>query len=392
MTVPAGVRTPVYLDHHATTPPDPRVLEAMDRAQREYFGNPASTAHAFGWSAAALVERAREQVAALVGAQPREVVFTSGATEADNLAVLGLAATCDRPGHIVCSVFEHEAVLEPVARLEAWGWEVTRVPCDGEGLVTPEAVVRSLRPETRLVAVMAAQNEIGVIQPVAGIGAVCRERGVPLFTDAAQAAWLTDLDLRRDSLDLIALSGHKMHGPKGVGALVIRAGRPRLVLEPRQLGGGQERGLRAGTLNVPGIVGLGEACALAAAGRPAETERLRGLRDRLLEILREGLDGVTLNGSATRRLPHSLNVSFAGLQSHSLLGRLRRVAASSGSACSSDSTEPSAVLRALGVEPGLARASLRLSLGRFTTAAEVEFAGREIVDVVRELRREADGG
>ncbi|NCQ34999.1 cysteine desulfurase, partial [bacterium] len=281
----APVKTPVYLDHNATTPCDPRVLEVMNRVHREHFGNPASFGHAFGWSAAALVEKARGQVAGLIGAEPHEIVFTSGATEADNLAVLGVAAACAEPGHLVCSVFEHEAVLEPVAGLEARGWRVTRLPADGRGLVEPALVGNALQPDTRFVAVMAAQNEIGTIQPVAGIGRICREKGVPFFTDAVQAVAYGNIDVRRDAIDLLSLSGHKIHGPKGVGALFVRAGRPHLGLVARQLGGGQERGLRAGTLNVPGIVGLGEACVLAAECRQEETVRLGGLRDGLWKKL-----------------------------------------------------------------------------------------------------------
>ncbi|PJA75956.1 IscS subfamily cysteine desulfurase [bacterium CG_4_9_14_3_um_filter_65_15] len=383
----APVKTPVYLDHNATTPCDPRVLEVMNRVHREHFGNPASFGHAFGWSAAALVEKARGQVAGLIGAEPHEIVFTSGATEADNLAVLGVAAACAEPGHLVCSVFEHEAVLEPVAGLEARGWRVTRLPADGRGLVEPALVGNALQPDTRFVAVMAAQNEIGTIQPVAGIGRICREKGVPFFTDAVQAVAYGNIDVRRDAIDLLSLSGHKIHGPKGVGALFVRAGRPHLGLVARQLGGGQERGLRAGTLNVPGIVGLGEACVLAAECRQEETVRLGGLRDGLWKKLRAGLGDVVLNGAAEPRLPHNLNLSFPGVPAHALLGRLTRLAVSSSSACTSGSSEPSAVLLALGVEPDLARSSLRISLGRFTTGAEVDFAAEEIVAVVRELRR-----
>ncbi len=381
------MKTPVYLDHHATTPLDPRVLDVMTVVQREHFGNPSSTAHAKGWAAAALVEKARAQVAELIGAEPREIIFTSGATEADNLAVQGAAEAYQARGnHLVCSAFEHEAVAAPMADLEHRGWNISRALPDHRGVVTAETVTKLLTSGTVLVAVMAAQNEIGTIQPIADIGMTCKQRGILFFTDAVQAVGHIPVDVKAMDIDLLSLSGHKIYGPKGVGALYVRGRNPRVVLRPRVLGGGQERGLRAGTLNVPGIVGLGEACALVAASRGAEQDRLRGLRDRLWSRLTEALPGVHLNGALEPRLPNSLNVSFEGVRAHSLLGKLTRLCVSSSSACASGSTEPSAVLMGIGVSRDLAMSSLRISCGRFTTKQEIDFAGETIVQVVQTLR------
>ncbi len=380
------VRTPVYLDHHATTPPDPRVVDAMVRVLRDHPGNAASGTHAFGWAAAKLVEQAREHVAALVGATPREIVFTSGATEAANLALFGVTGARAAAGHLVISAFEHEAVAAPAARLRAAGWSLTEVRAGADGVVDPAAVAAALRPDTVLVAVMAAQNEIGTLQPVAEVGRLCKERGALYLCDAAQAAGKVTVDVLRDGVDLLALSAHKLYGPQGVGALYVRRRDPRVALQARQWGGGQERGLRAGTLNVPGIVGFGEACRLAALEMDTEAARLRGLRDRLWRALQGELSGVSLNGDAERRLPGNLNVSFAGVRAHSLLGAVTRLAVSSGSACSSAESAPSAVLTGIGVPDDLAAASLRIGLGRGTTAAEVDFAAAEIVAAVRTLR------
>ncbi len=381
------MQTPVYLDYHATTPPDPRVLAVMERAQREHFGNPASSGHAFGWAASALVEKARGQVADLIGAEPREIILTSGATEADNLAVFGIAeAYAARGRHLVCSAFEHEAVLAPMAELESRGWQVTRISPDRGGLIDPREVAASLRDDTVLVAVMAAQNELGTIQPMADIGRACQEHGTFFFTDAVQAVGHIPVNVTAMGIDLLALSGHKICGPKGVGALYVRGRRRRISLHPQVFGGGQERGLRAGTLNVPGIVGLGEACSLVAAERDAEYVRVKRLRDRLLGRLQESLTGVYLNGAEEPRLPNNLNVSFAGVRAHTLLGKLTRICVSSSSACSSGFTEPSAVLMGIGVPRDLAMASLRISCGRFTTEPEIDFAGETIVQVVRALR------
>jgi cysteine desulfurase len=382
------MRTPVFLDHHATTPVDPRVLDLLDRVQREHFGNPASFGHAFGWAAARLVEDAREQVAALVGGRAREIVFTSGATEADNLALLGTAAVWqDRRRHLVISALEHEAVAAPAAELARRGWELTVVPSGDDGLVDPQRVADALRPDTALVSLMAAQNEVGTVQPLAAVGRLCKERGVLLHSDAAQAAGRIPLDVQDLGVDLLSLSAHKMYGPKGVGALWVRSRDPRVQLRPLVHGGGQERGLRPGTLNVPGIAAFGEACRIAAEELPAEAARLRRLRDGLLDGLLDQLDGVHLNGAREPRLPGSLNVSIAGLPAHRLLGALTVLAVSSSSACSSAGTDPSRILRTLGRDDDLARASLRVGLGRFTTQEETDFAAEHIVAVVRRLRR-----
>lgn len=381
------VRTPVYLDHHATTPPDPRVLAVLERVQREHWGNPASAGHAYGWAAAKVVEQAREQVAALLGAEPREIVFTSGATEADNLAILGAAeALAPRGRHLVTTNLEHDAVAGPVAALVRRGWEATVVAAGPDGLVRVEDVAAALRDDTVLVSVIAAQNEIGTIQPLAGIGAACRARGVLLHTDAAQAVGRIPLDVRRLPVDLLSCSAHKLYGPKGVGALWLRRREPRATVAPLLHGGGQERGLRPGTLPAPLIAGFGEACRIAAAELDQESARVGDLRDRLWRRLQDGLDGVRLNGAEQPRLPGNLNVSFAGVPAGSLAGALGVLAVSSGSACSSADGGPSRILRAIGVPEDLAGASLRLGLGRGTTAAEVEFAAARIVAAVRELR------
>ncbi|MCP4574215.1 MAG: cysteine desulfurase [bacterium] len=383
------VRTPVYLDHHATTPVDPRVLDLLARVQRQVFGNPSSANHAFGWSAARLVDRAREQVAALVGGTAREIVFTSGATEADNLALLGVAeAHADRGRHLVATNLEHEAVAGPLRILAERGWGVTSVAADRDGLVAPEDVAAALRPDTVLVSVIAAQNEIGTIQPLARIGRICKEAQVLFHTDAAQAAGRIPIDVAAWGADLLSLSAHKLYGPKGVGALWVRRRDPRVVLKPLLHGGGQERDLRPGTLNVPGIAAFGEACRLAAEELPADAQRLRELRDGLLARLQGELKGVHLNGACEPRLPGNLNVSFAGIRGGRLLGALTTLAVSAGSACASAKSGPSAVLKALGVPDDLAAASLRIGLGRGTTAAEVDYAAARIIAAVTKLRAE----
>ena len=384
-----SVKTPVYLDHHATTPLDPRVRDVLERVQRDHFGNPASSWHAPGWAAARLVEEAREKVAALVGAASSEIVFTSGATEAANLALLGAVATPDGgSGHLVTTVLEHEAVAGPASELERRGWRVTQVACGAGGVVEPGAIEAAFGAYTALVAVMAAQNEIGTIQPIREIGAACKEHGVLFFTDAAQAVGRIPLDVRDMGIDLLAISSHKLYGPKGVGALYVRRRDPRVTVRPLMFGGGQERGLRPGTLNVPGIAAFGEACLVAGEVMGEESMRLRGFRDRLLAGLTEGLGGIHVNGALDHRLPGNLNVSFEGVRAHRLLGALTTLAVSSSSACSSATTGPSPVLRALGVSDDLAMASLRVGLGRFTTEAEVDFAVRTIVDAVSRLRKE----
>ncbi len=381
---------PIYLDHHATTPVDPRVLERMVTVLRDQFGNPASSGHAYGWAANALVDAAREEVAALVGATAREIVFTSGATESCNLALTGLAQAAEPAGrHIVTTNLEHPAVSAPLARLADAGWTVTTVAADTHGLVDPQAVVAALTDTTVLVAVIAAQNEIGTLQPVREIATACRARGTRLFVDGAQAVGKVPLDVQADGIDLLAFSAHKIYGPKGVGALFVRRRDPRVSLVPQIVGGGQERGLRSGTLNVPGIVAFGEACRLARLEREVEASRLRTLRDRLWKRLRDGITDLRLNGDARRRLPGNLHVSVPGLPPGRLLPALTRLAVSAGAACSSDTPETSPILAALGVDPALARNSLRLGLGRFTTEAEVDEAAAVIVAAVTTLRREA---
>jgi cysteine desulfurase len=381
------VKPPIYLDHNATTPIDPRVLARLQEVQRDHFGNPASTSHAFGWAAAKLVEDARAEVASLLGATPPEIVFTSGATEANNLALKGVAASYRGRGrHLVTTLFEHEAVLEPLAELEQDGWEVTHLPVGNDGVVDPAAVAAALRPDTVLVSMMAAQNEIGTLQPVAAVAEICKRHGALLHSDAAQAVGKIPLAAQTDGFDLLSLSAHKLYGPKGVGALYVRRRAPRVTLTPQQTGGGQENGLRAGTLNVPGIVGLGEACRLARVELAAEGERLTRLRERLWRALRTALDGVVLNGDPVRRLPGNLNVSFEGLESRRLLGALTGLAVSAGAACTSGGDGPSRVLSALGLPDDLARASLRVGIGRHTSEAEIDFAAERIVDAVRRLR------
>ncbi len=382
-----ALRTPVYLDHHATTPIDPRVLEMLQRVQKDHFGNPASSGHAFGWAAARLVEEAREKVAQLVAGTAREIIFTSGATEADNLALLGVAEVYGSGGcHVITSNLEHEAVRGPLAEFVQRGGRVTTVGAGSDGCVDAVDVASALQRDTIMVSVMAAQNEIGTLQPLAQIGRICKERGVLFHTDAAQAAGRIPLDVERDGIDLLSLSSHKIYGPKGVGALYVRRRDPRVTLRPLMFGGGQERDLRPGTLNVPGIAAFGEACRLAAEEMNDEALRLRGLRDRLWAALDGALDGVYLNGSSEKRLAGNLNVSFDGIRAHRLLGALTVLAVSSGSACSSIETRPSAILEAIGVSGELALASLRIGLGRFTTAEEVDFAADKIIEVVRKLR------
>ena len=379
----------VYLDNQATTPVDPRVLDAMLPYFLEEFGNPASVQHAMGRRAEAAVERAREQVAALIGAEAREIVFTSGATESNNLAIKGAVRFArDKQGrnHVVTAATEHKCVLESARRLESEGIAVTVLPVEGDGHVDLGRLRDALTERTSLVSLMAVNNEIGVIAPLAEIGALCRARGVLFHTDAAQAVGKIPVDVEAMAIDLLSISGHKLYGPKGIGALYVRR-RPRVRLEPLIDGGGQERGLRSGTLPAPLIVGLGEACAIAGRERAAEAERLLALRQRAYDGLAARLSGVALNGDAERRVPGNLNLSFEGVEAEKLLAWLDDVALSSGSACTSASVEPSYVLRALGLPDARANASLRIGLGRFTTAAEVDYAVGRIAEGVEALRR-----
>ncbi len=377
----------IYLDHHATTPVDPRVLKAMLPFFSDKFGNPSSRAHRPGWDASDAVERARKQVAALIGASAREIVFTSGATEANNLAIAGVAAAApsDRR-HLVTVATEHQAVLDPCRALEAQGWQVTVLPVAATGLVELAAVEQAVTPGTALVSVMLANNEIGVVQPLADIARLAHARGAIVHTDAVQALGKLPVDVAALDVDLASFSAHKLYGPKGVGALYVKRGIDKR-LRAQVRGGGQERGLRGGTLNVPGIVGFGAACEVAAKELPAEVARLGALRDRLWQQLRDDLDGVTLNGAATPRLPGNLNVSFDGIDGESLLLAITDVAVSSGAACTS--AEPSHVLTGLGLDTRRALASLRFGLGRDTTADDIARAAEHIGAVVSQLRAQS---
>jgi cysteine desulfurase len=379
---------PVYLDYHATTPVDPAVLDAMLPYFTQQFGNAASKQHAFGWEAQQAVERARRQVATLLNASANEIVFTSGASESNNLAIKGVAcALRDRGRHVVTVATEHKSVLDSCSRLERDGWTVSRIPVDGDGFIDLDALRHALTDATTLVSVMAANNEIGVLQPLAEIAAIVHERGALLHTDAAQAVGKVPLDLATVGVDLLSLTAHKCYGPKGTGALYVRRQRPKVPIECQIDGGGHESGLRSGTLNVPGIVGLGACAEVAGSVLPDESRRLAGLRDRLLTGLRGGLDGVRVNGSLERRLPHNLHVSFEGIEGEALLMALGDLAVSTGSACSSGSQAPSHVLQAIGaVGPG-AGASIRFGLGRWTTDAEIDFAIERVTTVVRSLRQ-----
>ena len=380
-------RRPIYLDHHATTPLDPRVLDAMLPFFREDFGNAASKNHVFGWRAEAAVEDARERMAAAIGASAQEIVFTSGATESNNLAIVGAARARRRSSdHIITVATEHPAVLDPCRSLESEGFELSSLGVDRDGLVDPEAIGATIRDRTALVSVMAANNEIGVLQPIAEIARVCRERGVVFHTDAAQAVGKIPIRVDDLQVDLLSFSGHKIYGPKGVGALYVRSGRPRLRLEPILHGGGHERGLRSGTLPVPLIVGMARALELCVEELEQEAARLLELRQRLWKRLATELDGVVLNGHAECRLPGNLNVSFSGVDGDRLLLAMGNVALSSGSACSSATPGPSHVLEALGVSDALSRSALRFGLGRDNTPDEIDFAAERVIDEVRSQR------
>ncbi len=368
------MRRPVYLDHHATTPVDPRVLEAMLPYFGGKFGNAASRSHQFGWEAEKAVDLARTRIASLAGAHAREIVFTSGATESNNLALKGAGAA-----HIVTMATEHKAVLDPARRA---GCRLTVLPPKSDGLIDLDRLREALGAEPTLVSVMYANNEIGVIQPIAEIGAICREWGALFHCDAAQAFGRIPVNVERDGIDLLSVSAHKMYGPKGVGALYVRRKRARLT--PQMDGGGHEFGMRSGTLNVPGIVGFGEAASLCAAEMAEEGRRVAALRDRLWESLAEALD-VTVNGSMSRRLPGNLNVSFRGIDADALLMTMPEIALSTGSACTSATVEPSHVLRAIGLSGGMARGAVRFGVGRFNTEAEIDWVAGRIIESVKRL-------
>jgi cysteine desulfurase len=378
---------PVYLDNHATTAVDPRVMAAMLPYFTELYGNAASTSHRFGWEASEAVERARDQVAAALGANPREIIFTSGATESNNLAIKGVALASTRRGkHIVTAASEHKAVLDPVKRLAREGWEVTVVPCDLHGGIDPTAIADAITDRTVVASVMAANNEVGTLNDVAEIGRLCHERGVVFHTDAAQAIGKVPFSVLSGAIDLLSISGHKVYAPKGIGVLYVRRADPPIRLVPLSDGGGHERGLRSGTLPVPLIVGFGLALEIAMREQNKEACRLFELRERLHAGIAGTVGDVRLNGHPTERLPGNLNLSFEGVDGEALMMAMRDVAVSSGSACSSMNPEPSHVLLAMGLPEELARASLRFGLGRFTTAQEVDFAAHEVTVAVERMR------
>jgi cysteine desulfurase len=382
------LRFPLYFDNNATTPCDPRVVDAMVPWLYERFGNPASRNHAYGWEAQEAVEVAREQVAQLIGASPKEIVFTSGATESNNLAIKGVAQYLAQKGrHIITVATEHKAVLDSCHALERDGWEVTYLDVAPDGRVRLDDLRAAMRPDTVLVSVMLANNEIGVLQPIAEIGALCRERGVLLHCDAVQALAYIKVDVEALNIDLLSISAHKMYGPKGVGALYVRRSRPRVRLQPQIDGGGHERGMRSGTLPTHQLVGLGKAAELARLSiESGEVEKVRALRDRLWAGLQANLDELYINGSMEHRLPNNLNVSFAYVEGEAMMMGIKQIACSSGSACTSASLEPSYVLRALGVDVELAHTSIRFGLGRFNTEEEVDYAVNLITEKVRFLR------
>jgi cysteine desulfurase len=386
-SAPNGVKLPIYMDNHATSPLDPRVLETMMPYLTGIFGNAASRNHSFGWEAEEAVEKARGQVAKLIGATAKEIIFTSGSTESNNLALKGIAEMYrERGNHIITQVTEHKAVLDTCKRLEKSGYRVTYLPVKADGLVDLEDLKRAFDDKTILVSIMFANNEIGVVQPVAEIGKMCRERNVIFHTDAVQAVGKIPVDVNAMNIDVLSLTAHKLYGPKGVGALYVRRRNPRVQISEQINGGGHERGMRSGTLNVPGIVGLGKACELAGQEMAAEGERLRRLRDKLKAKLEGSLDYIHVNGSMESRLPNNLNISFVYVEGESLLMGINDVAVSSGSACTSATLEPSYVLKALGLGDDVAHSSIRFGLGRFNTEAEVDYVADKVIDIVQKLR------
>jgi cysteine desulfurase len=381
------MKLPIYMDYHATTPMDPRVFEAMKPYFLETFGNAASRNHSFGWEAEEAVEKSRKQIASLIGATAKEIVFTSGATESNNLALKGVAEMyAEKGNHIITAATEHKAILDTCKRLEKQGVRVTYLAVETNGLVDLEKLQAAITDKTILISLMYANNEIGVIQPIAEIGKLAKSKGVLLHTDATQAVGKVPVNVIKDNIDLMSLSGHKMYGPKGVGALYVRRKGPRVQLTAQMDGGGHERGMRSGTLNVPGIVGLGEACALCQAEMAEESKRMAHLRDKLRHKLQSELDETYINGTMEHRLPNNLNISFAYVEGESLLMGINDIAVSSGSACTSATLEPSYVLKALGAGDDLAHSSIRFGLGRFNTEAEVDYVAAKVIDVVKKLR------
>ena len=382
-----GVKLPIYMDNHATSPLDPRVLEAMMPYLTGIFGNAASRNHSFGWEAEQAVEAAREQIAKLIGATAKEIIFTSGSTESNNLALKGIAEMYrERGNHIITQVTEHKAVLDTCKRLEKSGYRVTYLPVKADGLIDLEDLKRAMDDKTILVSIMFANNEIGVVQPVTEIGKLCRERNVIFHTDAVQAVGKIPVDVNSMNIDVLSLTAHKLYGPKGVGALYVRRRNPRVQISEQINGGGHERGMRSGTLNVPGIVGLGKACEIAREEMAGEAERLKKLRDKLKAKLEGSLDYIHVNGSMEQRLPNNLNISFVYVEGESLLMGINDVAVSSGSACTSATLEPSYVLKALGLGDDVAHSSIRFGLGRFNTEAEVDYVADKVIDIVKKLR------
>jgi len=385
--LPEGVKLPIYMDNHATTPLDPRVLEAMMPYFTATFGNAASRNHSFGWEAEKAVEHAREQVAKLIGATAKEIIFTSGATESDNLAIKGIAEMYrERGNHIITQVTEHKAVLDTCKKLEKLGYRVTYLPVGADGLIDIEDLKRAIDDKTILVSIMYANNEIGVIQPIREIGAICHEKGILFHTDAVQAVGKIPLDVQKDNVDVLSISAHKLYGPKGVGALYVRRRNPRVQISEQINGGGHERGMRSGTLNVPGIVGFGAACEICQNEMEAEAKRETELREYLRNKLESALDFVHINGNMEHHLPGNLNMSFVYVEGESLLMGINDVAVSSGSACTSATLEPSYVLKALGLGDDVAHSSIRFGLGRFNSKAEVDYVANKIIDVVQKLR------
>ncbi len=381
------MKLPIYMDNHATTPMDPRVFEAMRPFFTEIFGNAASRNHSFGWEAEEAVEKGRKQVAELIGATAKEIVLTSGATESNNLALKGVAQMyAEKGNHIITAATEHKAVLDTCKRLEKDGARVTYLPVQQNGLVDLDQFRDAITDKTILVSIMYANNEIGVVQNIREIGKIAKERGVLVHTDATQAVGKIPVDVTKDNIDLASISAHKMYGPKGVGALYVRRRNPRVQLTAQMDGGGHERGMRSGTLNVTGIVGLGAACAIAKAEMPEESKRMAHLRDKLKDRLLANLDEVYINGTMESRLPNNLNISFAYVEGESLLMGINEIAVSSGSACTSATLEPSYVLKALGAGDDLAHSSIRFGLGRFNTEEQVDYVSEKVIDVVNKLR------
>jgi cysteine desulfurase len=381
------MKLPIYMDNHATTPMDPRVLEAMMPYFTEKFGNAASRNHSFGWEAEKAVDDARRQIATLIHVDSKEIIFTSGATESDNLALKGVVEMYREKGdHIITSVTEHRAILDTVKRLEKQGIKVTYLPVDKDGFVNPDEVSRAITDKTILISIMMANNEIGTVNPIAEIGRIAKSRGVLFHCDATQGVGKIPVDVEAMGIDLMSFSAHKIYGPKGVGALYVRRKNPRVRLAPMIDGGGHERGMRSGTLAVPLIVGFGKACELCNQVMPEESKRLSELRERLKEGILKNLDEVYLNGHPTKRLPNNLNLSFAYVEGESVLMGLKEIAVSSGSACTSATLEPSYVIRALGVGSDLAHSSIRFGLGRFNTEEEVDYVIKRVTETIQKLR------